>query len=576
MKSGDILGSKYRLVQRIGEGAMGEVWSGENQSTGRKVALKLMIHPAHQARSSQKNNTAELRQRMLREARACGKLSHRNIVQIFDVGETPSGDPFLVLELLRGRTLSERLKDTRRMDPTMAARIGSDIASALAVAHAAQIIHRDLKPANIFLHQEENDQDERFVVKVLDFGVCKSLDGGADGPATVTNVAVGSPVYMSPEQVALQKDLDGRTDLWSLGIILYEMLTGGRPFSGSVDDVVRQIILTRINSVPLASTKVRDVPPEFDAIVARCLENDRGRRYGDAAELSQALRAIAKAGVTDRAPRLASRPSLGDMQFGVSDVISPTSTPLPGTTVHVQGPTGTHLLPASGVNVSPAPAWRNEMAQWRAQRDVIAATRAAMLEAVQGGTQALDSAAMLGNAGKQPEPTGTTSALAALAQETVKPRESLVFMSAARMRSHSPQTKLALAGLVVFSVLVFVVLAVHAASAPDEPEPSKSKPTTSANPVAPRASMVQPRQTITPEAVVDKPAAVAPTPSAAPQENASLPMQKAAPTIQRQTAPKQGTPKPSMTTCKVSGGKKTCTKSKSPWALGNPYSPGKL
>lgn len=557
-------------MHRLGEGAMGEVWAGENQATGRKVALKLMI------RSVPNNKAPELRQRMLREARACGKLSHRNIVQIYDVGETPSGDPFLVLELLRGRTLAERLKDTRRMDPALAAHIGADIASALAVAHGAKIIHRDLKPANIILHQEENDSDERFVVKVLDFGVCKSLDSAGDGPATVTNVAVGSPVYMSPEQVALLKDLDGRTDIWSLGIILYEMLTGGRPFSGSVDDVVRQIILTRINQVPLASTKVRDVPFELDAIVARCLENDRGRRYGDAGELAKALRAIAKAGVTDRGPRIASRPSPGETQRGSSDAASPTMTPLPGTSALSQGPTGTHLLPASGINASPAPTWRNEMAQWRAQRDVIAATRAAMLEAVQGGTQALDSAAMLGNAVKQLEPTGSTSALGALAQESMRPHESLFFMSAARMRSRSPQTKLALLGLIVFSMLVFVVLAVHAASAPDEPAPPKSKPMNTANTPAIEASMVPPRQTITPEAVVDKPVEAPTVGSAAPSASASVPVPTAAPVIPRQTVPKQVAPKRSMTPCKVSGGKTTCTKSKSPWILGNSYSPSKI
>src|SRR5690242_10435325 len=159
MKPGDILASKYRLVQRIGAGAMGEVWAGENQTTGGKVALKLIIPTAPEHR------TPELRQRLIREAKACGKLAHRNIVQIFDVGTTPEGDPFLVLELLRGKPLDEMLKDTRRIEPAMAARIGAEIANALTVAHTAKIIHRDLKPANIFLHREDGMPEDRFIVK---------------------------------------------------------------------------------------------------------------------------------------------------------------------------------------------------------------------------------------------------------------------------------------------------------------------------------------------------------------------------------------------------------------------------
>lgn len=570
MKSGDILGSKYRLVHRLGEGAMGEVWAGENQSTGRKVALKLMI------RTVPNNKAPELRQRMLREARACGKLSHRNIVQIYDVGETPSGDPFLVLELLRGRTLAERLKDTRRIDPAMSARIGADIASALAMAHAAKIIHRDLKPANIILHQEENDPDERFVVKVLDFGVCKSLDGGGDGPATVTNVAVGSPVYMSPEQVALQRDLDGRTDIWSLGIVLYEMLTGGRPFSGSVDDVVRQIILTRINRVPLASTRVRDVPVELDEIVARCLENDRAHRYGDASELAKALRAIAKTNVPGRLTGSGNRQLSLDVKQAVTNAMLPSTTPLVEAVQEAKGPTGTHLLPASVKNVSPAPAWRDEMAQWRAQRDVIAATRAAMLESVHGGTQALDSAALLGNGGRS-EPIGSTSALGAFAQESVLPKETPILVSAARMRTHSSQTKLALLGLVVFSILVFVVLAVHAASAQDE-NTNEIKPMASTSAARPKAPMAQPPQAATPEAAVEKPVEAAPIASAAPPAMTSAPIAKAAPTVPRQTAPKQVTPQPTKPVCKASGGTTTCprTEKKGPTRLFGPvYNPDK-
>jgi eukaryotic-like serine/threonine-protein kinase len=161
------------------------------------------------------------------------------------------------------------LKDSRRIDVPIAARIGAEIAEALSIAHAAKIIHRDLKPANIFLHREDGVPEDRFIVKVLDFGVSKSVDGSSDGPATNTNVTVGSPAYMSPEQVAMRKDLDGRTDIWSLGVVLYEMLTGARPFTGNVDEVVRQVVLTKENPVPPPSIKIRNIPPELDGIRSR-------------------------------------------------------------------------------------------------------------------------------------------------------------------------------------------------------------------------------------------------------------------------------------------------------------------
>ncbi|MCK6590182.1 MAG: serine/threonine protein kinase, partial [Polyangiaceae bacterium] len=283
MKLGDVLSGKYRLEQEIGKGAMGAVWAAYDHTSNRRVALKAILPQARE------HLTTDLRQRLLREARACRKLSHRHIVQIFDVGETPEGEPFIILELLQGQTLGERIKEKRRIEPAIAARIAAEVASGLAVAHAAQVIHRDLKPANIFLHREEGMPDDLYVSKVLDFGVCKTLDS-VDSVATQTGTAVGSPAYMSPEQVGMRKDLDHRTDIWSLGIVLFEMLTGSRPFSGPVQDVIRNILLT---PVPPPSSKVRDVPPELDAIVARCTAGKREARFANAEELSRALFEVA-------------------------------------------------------------------------------------------------------------------------------------------------------------------------------------------------------------------------------------------------------------------------------------------
>lgn len=277
MKAGDIVGEKYRLTRQLGAGAMGAVWEAVNEKTGRRVALKLILH-----------STEDLRRRLLREAKACGGLAHRNIIEVYDVGETAAGDPFLVLQLLSGETLADFLKARRRLDPPLAARIGRDIANALTAAHAAQVVHRDLKPANVFLHREDGQAEHEFTVKVLDFGVSKNL-AASDGPATFTGQAVGSPAYMSPEQVQTVKDLDYRTDIWSFGIVLYEMLTGTRPFVGTVSDVVTMILTAPI---PPVSSRVRQLPPELDEIVARCLERDRDKRISDASHIVKMLSPI--------------------------------------------------------------------------------------------------------------------------------------------------------------------------------------------------------------------------------------------------------------------------------------------
>ncbi|WP_169508701.1 serine/threonine-protein kinase [Polyangium aurulentum] len=285
MKSGHIVGGKYRLRQRLGAGAMGAVWEAVNERTGRLVALKLVLHPSD-----------DLRQRLRKEARACGSLAHPNVVEIYDVGETESGEPFLIMELLSGETLGDLLSRKRRIEPALAARIGRDIACALAAAHEAQIIHRDLKPANIFLHRTPSGAGDGFVVKVLDFGVSKNL-ASTEGPATITGAVLGSPAYMSPEQLRVVKDLDHRTDIWSMGIVLFEMLAGVRPFRGPVEEVVRQILSAPI---PPVSSRVRSIDPALDAIVGGCLERDRDRRIPTATDLARMLDGHAQAGSTLR------------------------------------------------------------------------------------------------------------------------------------------------------------------------------------------------------------------------------------------------------------------------------------
>ncbi len=272
MTPGNILGGRYRLVRKLGVGAMGVVWAAVNELTSGEVALKLILQ-----------STDDLRLRLLREARVCGGLKHRNVIEVHDVGQTEEGDPFLVMQLLSGETLAEHLKRQRRLDSPVAAQIARDVARALAAAHAAGVIHRDLKPANIFLHHEAGVDGA--TVKVLDFGVSKSL-AMSDGLVTIDGGAIGSPAYMSPEQARADRTLDYQTDIWSLGVVLFELLTGVRPFQGDSNQVIPKIIL---GDIPLVSRHVRLVDPGLVALVSRCLERDRARRIGSAAELAELL-----------------------------------------------------------------------------------------------------------------------------------------------------------------------------------------------------------------------------------------------------------------------------------------------
>ncbi|WP_437735843.1 protein kinase domain-containing protein [Sorangium sp. So ce1335] len=276
---GLVIAEKYKLVRRLGEGSMGVVWAALNLSTSREVALKLIHRP-----------DPELRRRLQREGRNGGALRHRNVIDMYDMGETDFGEPFLVMQLLTGETLAELLQRRRRLDADVAASIGRDVARGLAAVHALHIVHRDLKPANIFLHREP-DVDEP-VVKVLDFGVAKNLAVN-DGVRTATGGAVGSPLYMSPEQVRAEPNVDHRADIWAVGVVLFEMLTGMRPFQGDARAVFTGILT---GEIPKVSRYVRRIDPGLVELVARCMARHRDERIGSAAELADLLDGYAAAG----------------------------------------------------------------------------------------------------------------------------------------------------------------------------------------------------------------------------------------------------------------------------------------
>ncbi|WP_438018924.1 serine/threonine-protein kinase [Sorangium sp. So ce315] len=269
---GMLLARKYRLSRKIGQGGMGVVWAATNEATGREVALKVIARP-----------DPSLRKRLLREAQSCGALQHPNIVDVIDVARTESGEPCLIMELLVGESVAALLEARRRLDAPLAARIAHDAAGALAAAHAVQIVHRDLKPANLFLHRPPEASD--FVVKVLDFGVAKNL-AAARGATSTLDAAVGSPFYMSPEQVRAEPDVDPRSDIWALGVVLFEMLTGVRPFQGEGTQLLSRILE---GEIPKVSRYLRHVDERLVRIVDRCLRRERGERFASAEEVAREL-----------------------------------------------------------------------------------------------------------------------------------------------------------------------------------------------------------------------------------------------------------------------------------------------
>ncbi len=263
---GEILDGRYRVERLLGTGGMGAVYEAEHIDIGKKVALKV-LHP-------QFSRQADLVARFRREARAASKVGHPNIVDVTDSGTTDNGDVYFVMERLDGLDLGEVLRHERRVAPDRTVHIGTQICRALSAAHAAGIIHRDLKPENIFLVSRDGNAD---FVKVLDFGIAKQDMGNQNHPRRLTTpgIAMGTPEYMAPEQAA-GKAIDGRVDIYSVGAILYEMLTGDPPHHGSN---VMEILSRKAAEPPQPPRQLNpDIPETLEAAVMQCLEREPDQR----------------------------------------------------------------------------------------------------------------------------------------------------------------------------------------------------------------------------------------------------------------------------------------------------------
>jgi serine/threonine-protein kinase len=274
-KSGDVIGGKYRVERVLGAGGMGVVVLARHLDLGQRVAVKLMLEeatvdPAHAARFA-------------REARSAVQLRSAHTARVLDVGRLKNGEPFMVMEYLEGHDLDEVIQ-RGPLPAHVAVDYVLQTCEAFAEAHALGMVHRDIKPKNLFLTRTI---DGRALVKVLDFGLAKKVGVGAEVSLTATSAVFGSPQYMSPEQMRSAKDVDARSDIWSIGVCLYELLTGRVPFDAAGVAEICAMVLK--DPVPPPSRWLPGIPADLEAVVLRCLEKDPALRYQTVAELAFAL-----------------------------------------------------------------------------------------------------------------------------------------------------------------------------------------------------------------------------------------------------------------------------------------------
>ena len=278
MEVGSILAGRYRVGEMLGRGGMGVVVKATHMQLGTPVAIKLLRREA--------TDEPDLVARFLREARSAARLRGEHVCRVTDFGTAEDGTPFMVMEYLEGEDLQTIVDANGPLDPKLVATYMLQACIGVAEAHALGIVHRDLKPGNLFVVKQP---DGRRSIKLLDFGIAKSCD--IDGSLTNTSKAMGSPAYMSPEQLKSSTSVDARADVWALGVTMFELLTEKRPFDG---DTPYELAIAIANepAVRLPET----VPSEIAAVVMHCLEKDRDRRYADVGELAAALAPLVKNG----------------------------------------------------------------------------------------------------------------------------------------------------------------------------------------------------------------------------------------------------------------------------------------
>jgi serine/threonine-protein kinase len=338
---GRVVKEKYRIDRVLGEGGMGVVVAAHHVALDQRVAIKFLL-PEMLAHN-------EVVERFAREARAASKIQSDHVARVTDVDTLEDGTPFMVMEYLEGSDLSSVRREGRALPAAAAVDYLLQACEAIGEAHRMGIVHRDIKPANLFLARWSGGRTR---VKVLDFGISKMNMQGADVGVTRTGLVMGSAEYMSPEQMMSARDVDARSDIWALGVTLYELLTAQAPFQG--ESVTQLAILVTSHAPPPPSALCSDVPPGLDAVVMRCLQKDRANRFASADELAAALAPFQGSKVVDRASISGTRVSAeasAEASAAVANTVLPVVRPKPpaprGEGTQVSGVSGDTAAPVS-------------------------------------------------------------------------------------------------------------------------------------------------------------------------------------------------------------------------------------
>jgi eukaryotic-like serine/threonine-protein kinase len=342
---GDTIDRRYRILRKLGEGGMGAVYEAEHVGTRRRVAVKVI--------NAETAKKTEMVQRFHREARAAGSIETPHIVQVFDTGtDADTGVIYMVMELLRGEDLQQLLKRLGKLPPRLALRLLGQTCLGLRKAHEAGVVHRDIKPANIFLSQHESGE---VTVKLVDFGIAKiKVDVAISGEAGLTRTGgmLGSPLYMSPEQMTGRKSIDHRTDIWSLGVVLYQALTGQVPHPA--ESLGALVITVCFEPAPPVQDLAPWVPPEIAQIVHRALAIQEKARFPSVAEMLEAIRQLTPDGFSLHAGAIVPLTEAEQEVVAPRAVLSPEITRAPSSSAAALTPLPENALPGgeAGLSVS--------------------------------------------------------------------------------------------------------------------------------------------------------------------------------------------------------------------------------
>jgi serine/threonine protein kinase len=322
VREGDVLAGKYRVERVLGVGGMGVVVAAHHVQLDSKVALKFLL-PAMLGHR-------EAVDRFAREARAAVKITNEHVARVTDVGTLDSGAPYMVMEFLEGGDLADWIRQHGPLPVEQAIDFVLQACIAIADAHTLGIVHRDLKPANLFCVRRSDGQ---FLIKVLDFGISKMNTLGTSSPGgsvTQTSSIMGSPLYMSPEQMQSPKSVDAKTDIWAMGVVLYELLTGRTPFEG---ETIAEVAVKAATQLPPSIRAQRlDVQPDLEVAIFKCLAKDRNERHANVAELAVSLLSFAPFRARASVDRISG--IIHSSGLSVSAMPVPASSPLSTSAVH--------------------------------------------------------------------------------------------------------------------------------------------------------------------------------------------------------------------------------------------------